>query len=207
MGKSSSLNSGFLILYDWLPALEMLDGDDFKKLLMALIRLQREGIPLPDFDNQIVEVFAKMIAPVIKRRIDGQVGGNKAQEVPTQVPTQVPTPPKIRKDKIRKDKINTTPTPPQEGTDATAERFNKFWAVYPRKVGKSAALKAFEKINPSEQLTQRMIEAIQVQKNNEQWRKNNGQYIPNPATWLNQSRWLDECPARIGDISLEEFFA
>lgn len=26
---------------------------------------------------------------------------------------------------------------------------------------------------------------------NEQWRKDNGQYIPNPATWLNQGRWDD----------------
>ena len=26
----------------------------------------------------------------------------------------------------------------------------------------------------------------------EQWRRENGQYIPNPATWLNQERWNDE---------------
>jgi len=36
-----------------------------------------------------------------------------------------------------------------------------------------------------------LIDAVNSQKNSEQWRKDNGQYIPNPATWLNQGRWDD----------------
>jgi hypothetical protein len=31
-----------------------------------------------------------------------------------------------------------------------------------------------------------------LQKTSAQWQKDNGQYIPNPATWLNQGRWDDE---------------
>ena len=26
----------------------------------------------------------------------------------------------------------------------------------------------------------------------DQWRRDGGQFIPNPATWINQQRWLDE---------------
>jgi hypothetical protein len=37
-----------------------------------------------------------------------------------------------------------------------------------------------------------MISAVQVQSTSDQWRRNNGQFIPNPATWLNQGRWMDE---------------
>ena len=39
-----------------------------------------------------------------------------------------------------------------------------------------------------------MMDAISAQKRSRQWTENNGQYIPNPATWLNQRRWEDELP-------------
>jgi len=34
--------------------------------------------------------------------------------------------------------------------------------------------------------------AIERQKSSRQWTKDDGQYIPNPSTWLNQERWEDE---------------
>jgi hypothetical protein len=71
----SNLNSGFLLLYDWLPALESLSGDEYKELVSALIRYQRDGTELPPFENPIVNVFAAMIAPTIQRRLNGQKGG------------------------------------------------------------------------------------------------------------------------------------
>lgn len=37
-----------------------------------------------------------------------------------------------------------------------------------------------------------MLNAIETAKQSRQWNKDNGQYIPNPATWLNQKRWEDE---------------
>lgn len=81
-----------------------------------------------------------------------------------------------------------TPQPPQGG------RFGEFWMQYPKKVGKGAAEKAFERIKPDKQTFDRMMDAISAQKRSRQWTENNGQYIPNPATWLNQRRWEDELP-------------
>ena len=71
-------------------------------------------------------------------------------------------------------------------------RFEQFWKVYPKKQGKSVAQRSFiEKVKPSDELTAIMIEAVQKQKMTDQWIKDDGQYIPLPATWLNQRRWED----------------
>lgn len=67
--------------------------------------------------------------------------------------------------------------------------FDLFWSAYPKKVGKQAAKKAFSRVKiPVETL----LTAVEWQKCSAQWSKDNGQYIPNPATWLNQGRWEDE---------------
>lgn len=71
-------------------------------------------------------------------------------------------------------------------------RFDAFWKAYPRKVGKGAALKAWRRIKPSDTLTDLMLAAVEQQVRSDQWRKDGGRYIPNPATWLNQERWQDE---------------
>jgi len=74
------------------------------------------------------------------------------------------------------------------------ERFNLFWQAYPRKMGKGAARKAWKKLKPDEALLAQMLKAIQFQQGSYQWNRDDGQYIPYPATWLNQERWEDEPP-------------
>ena len=85
-------------------------------------------------------------------------------------------------------------TPQKPPTGAVTERFNRFWAIYPNKTGKQAALKAWSKLKPSEELTKVILDAVEYQKTWEKWTKDNGRYVPNPATWLNQGRWEDEPP-------------
>lgn len=98
-----------------------------------------------------------------------------------------------------------TPLTPQRGEEAEQKnlqekRFEEFWTAYPRKQGKGAALKAWQKIHPDAQLHQAIIESVKAHaKNNPQWLKDNGQYIPNPSTWLNQRRWEDEKPKETYD--------
>lgn len=70
--------------------------------------------------------------------------------------------------------------------------FETFWKAYPNKTGKGAARKSFYHLKPSVELVGVMLFGIERSKKSDQWRKDNGQYIPNPATWLNQSRWEDE---------------
>lgn len=67
--------------------------------------------------------------------------------------------------------------------------FDRFWKAYPRKVGKQAARKAFERVN---QPVERLLAALERQRADPQWRRENGRFIPHPVTWLNQGRWEDE---------------
>jgi hypothetical protein len=77
--------------------------------------------------------------------------------------------------------------------------FDSFWSVYPRKVGKDKALAAFEKIDVPVQV---LIDAVIAQKGTNQWQRDNGEFIPHPATWLNGKRWEDEvkttCNEQVG---------
>lgn len=72
--------------------------------------------------------------------------------------------------------------------------FDVFWKAYPSKVGKDAARKAFAKRKFDEKTFAQVLQALELQKVSERWTKDNGKYIPNPATWLNQGRWEDEVP-------------
>jgi hypothetical protein len=71
-------------------------------------------------------------------------------------------------------------------------RFTEFWNLYPKKIGKKAAYASWRRIKVTAELHDKMLAAIRLQKTGAQWQKDNGQYIPNPATWLNQGRWDDE---------------
>jgi hypothetical protein len=87
--------------------------------------------------------------------------------------------------------------------DGEYQGFVEFWKVYPRRVSKALALKAWLKIAPGPELVQTILAAVEVHKKSEQWKKDNGQFIPHPSTWLNQKRWEDELePAKQGDPGL-----
>lgn len=72
------------------------------------------------------------------------------------------------------------------------QEFMSFWKAYPRKVGKDAAWRAWAKRNGTRPPVADIIAAVESQKHGEQWQRDGGQYIPNPATWINQGRWADE---------------
>ena len=86
---------------------------------------------------------------------------------------------------------NNTLHTPQSAQD---QRFDLFWTAYPKKVGKAAAKKSWNKVKPNGELFEKIMEAIDAAKRSEQWLRENGRFIPNPATWLNQGRWDDEIP-------------
>jgi hypothetical protein len=76
--------------------------------------------------------------------------------------------------------------PPENGLD---DGFDLFWQRYPKKIGKDDARKAWGKKKPR---IDNVLEALSWQINSDQWTKQDGQFIPNPATYINQGRWKDE---------------
>ena len=73
--------------------------------------------------------------------------------------------------------------------------FDVFWNAFPKKVGKGAAENAWDRIRPNDNQKEKMLRALDWQRQQDQWVKDGGRFIPNPATWLNQGRWEDEPPS------------
>lgn len=115
--------------------------------------------------------------------------------------TDTPIPKNTEDNNINKNNI--TPLyPPMEEENF----FYKFWKVYPRKVSKGNAEKWFKKNKPSKELVDEMINKIEQLKNTEQWKSNNGQYIPYPTSWLNAKGWEDEIQVEVKPTRPEKVF-
>lgn len=84
--------------------------------------------------------------------------------------------------------------------------FEKFWWHYPKRKSKVQAEKAWKKLQPDEQLQDRISHALERAKKSEDWIKQGGQFVPYPASWINQRRWEDDDSAaskRPGNPDLE----
>lgn len=93
--------------------------------------------------------------------------------------------------------INQENNPPKAPQGAGADIWDKaawdrFWAIYPRKVDKAKAIRAWNKLKADRKLMQIMSAALKAQRASEEWRRDNGRAIPYPSTWLNNRRWEDE---------------
>ncbi len=114
------------------------------------------------------------------------------QACPEHATRNAPSPTPIPDPKPEENKI--PPIAPPRGTDGDVPpAFDQFWRAYPKKTGKTAALKAWKNAKGKPDLPV-LLAALEKQKTWPQWQRDGGQYIPNPATWLNQGRWNDEPP-------------
>lgn len=71
------------------------------------------------------------------------------------------------------------------------DEFEQWWAHYPKKQAKGDARKAWKQTAALRPPLERLIKAVIVAKGCDQWRRDGGQYIPLPATWLRGERWDD----------------
>jgi hypothetical protein len=68
-----------------------------------------------------------------------------------------------------------------------------FWyKKYPRQEGEDAAWRIWSEINPDPVTVGAMVEAVEIQKKSEAWRKDGGKWIPKPENWLRDGRWKDK---------------
>ena len=118
-------------------------------------------------------------------------------ENPTELNKDIQIPPKAPQGGRRREA--------KEEPDWKPERFRGFWKFYPRGENKQAAIRAWDKLRPSDELIDRMGAALKRQKQSEDWRAGIG--VPYASTWLNQRRWEDEVrvtTTTAGGIILEE---
>lgn len=191
--------------YDWVEQMAALEDDERGRLFVAILEYARSGAP-PEMSGREAILF-----PVFKAVVDrdaqksdamarnGATGGraskanaSKFKQTEANASKAKPTN-NIRhktEDREHKTEDDIPPKSPSEG-----DAFERFWSVYPRKVGKQSAKRAFERVKvPLETL----VAAVERQKCSDQWARDNGQYIPHPTTWLNQGRWDDELPESAG---------
>lgn len=184
---------GFCLFYDWIDDLDYLDGESAWQIVKAICSYYRNGENPVDIVTKELKATVSIIFHQIQRKEAistarsnaGQKGGfakakgSKAIAEPKQ--------------KLPTDTITYTNTnniyPPKSPKEKNNALFDTFWEKYPRKQGRAAAQKAFNKINPDETLLQTMLKAIDLQKQTSQWQ--DPQFIPYPATWLNREQWED----------------
>ena len=82
----------------------------------------------------------------------------------------------------------------KEGDNTAHSRFEEFWSEYPNKTDKKKSSIKFLKLNPDENLFERIMAGLRAQK---LWRDNapEDEWVPewrNPLTWLNGENWEDE---------------
>lgn len=86
----------------------------------------------------------------------------------------------------------------QNEPECTAQKMDKsamfesFWTIYPKKVNKKKSKDKFMKICKTEKVFNDIMTGLYTQLKSSEWKKNNGQFIPHPTTWLNGERWQDE---------------
>ena len=125
-------------------------------------------------DEMIVEI------PKLLKRLDNWT--NRSVVATEELPSDFPTNKNKKKNKNKKE--NKSVEYPSD--------FLRFWDNYPKKVAKPVAFRAWNHIAPNEQTQGEILAGLGRAKTSEQWAKDEGRYIPNPATFLNQRRWEDE---------------
>lgn len=201
---------GVMLYFNYREPLNNLSMSERGELLTALLDYGKDGI-IPDFSGGLKMLF-DCIKPTIDSDIEkyiekcGKYRDNRIkglsnndndgqQSITTDNDGQQSSLNKIKENKINKNKI-------KENNNLL---FVQFWDKYPKKKGKQSAEKAFQKIAPDEALFKTMLNAIEEQKKSAEWQKDNGQYIPHPATWLNGRRWEDEIKVDVCEEQTEEF--
>lgn len=215
-------DKGMIFFYDWIDAFEELPAKERGELVMAMLKFHRDGEEPPKFKGK-AGIIASFIFPTLSRskaraeagkkggqatvqqkQLNGEFASSKTQANDKQNST---TKTKTKDKDIDKDKDNAVASSNSEA----ASRFGAFWESYPRKIGKGAARAAFERLNPDAELFESLMSALESHKRSAQWTKDDGQYIPNPVTWIDQMRWEDELPAPAkesanGSFDTDEFY-
>lgn len=89
-----------------------------------------------------------------------------------------------REEKRREEKIST-------------DRFEEFWKAYPRKVKKPRAQRSWKALHLANGDFEKVMAGLEDAKRSEKWGRDDGRYIPHPATWLNDREWEDEIASAV----------
>jgi hypothetical protein len=84
--------------------------------------------------------------------------------------------------------LNQSPLPPGGG----ASGFDALFSIYPNHDNRAKAERRYRRLAPTAALQQTMRSAIEAQRLSRRWTKDDGEFVPEFATWLRNERWRDE---------------
>lgn len=97
---------------------------------------------------------------------------------------------KKRNEKKRKEKKRAS-IAPSIACASGCKRFAEFWLAYPKKKSKGAAERAWKK-HDCDAFADSLLAKLALLVSSSEWKRDRGQFIPYPASWLNQKGWEDE---------------
>lgn len=197
--------NSFLFYRSFYEAICDLPDEQQLKLFHAICEYglyEKENSQLPGIANTVWKLIVPNLRASRIKRLNGRKGGRPCKEEKPEVKERnnhrfsnhettgvdtVKSNKEREKEKEKEKDITTTISPPG---NARSDAFDNFWKAYPRHVAKDKARSAFRKVPKSE--VPALMAALEQHKRSEQWTKDGGQFIPHPATFLNQQRWTDE---------------
>jgi hypothetical protein len=139
------------------------------QIRLALEKLENDGLILSGTFNQVGYDRTKWYCPSEQIHLSESANGVAQKDEPIPV-----SKPDIK---------------PVDKHSCANDGFSEFWERYPRRIGKAAARKSYAKalkVGTHDDIMFGLSQQITSLTARE------AQYIPHPATWLNQERWNDE---------------
>lgn len=97
-----------------------------------------------------------------------------------------------RREEIREEEKRTNTGAAAQSSDAVPAGFETFWAMYPNRVEKKAAVAEWRRLAPDAGLQQAIVSAVEAQARGRKWREG---FVKAPHRWLKDRNWEDEVPA------------
>lgn len=158
--------------------------------------------------TELIDAGSLLLAAT--NNISGAIPPLAASKQPSNAPNSVGgvggglSPIRPESDPIRSLSVSDPSLDHSQGVDrarakqAYSPDFERFWSLYPKKKSKGAAWKAWRKLRPP---IDAVLNALSWQRISAEWRKDGGEFIPHPASYLNATGWEDEPPGPNGAIA------
>jgi hypothetical protein len=178
---------------DAIPPCEL--RERFVENLQTLPETLRASLPHA-LRRTVPETVRQTVPETVSGMVSGMVSKTVSETIPTSVTVAVAgtvAGTEAGTEAARTDQVPPSlPIPAPTNGTGLRERFATFWQAYPRKVGKAAAWRAWQKHKPNVALLAQMLAALEWQCRQDDWRREGGRFIPHASTWILGGRWEDE---------------
>jgi len=183
----------FTFYRSYYEALSKLPPERRLGALEALIVYALDGAEPKQLDDMQAMAFL-LIRPTLdsgrKKAAAGSLGGSKAKRKQAQSKAEKENEIEIEKEAEKENEIEIENEIENEDECLWCEGFERFWDLYPVKVGKSNAMEVWKQIQPD---AQTVCDGVRRWVRSEQWKRESGRFIPRAAKFL-QERHFEDAP-------------